>query len=85
MSRHSFRWLELAFGMMFLSAVGIWAVWHEDLVTPRQLSLAAAGVLIVLGLVGIAATLRQSRPDRDDRPERFEPAEPAERPTPSGD
>ncbi|MBD8607153.1 hypothetical protein IFT73_09830 [Aeromicrobium sp. CFBP 8757] len=62
MNRHPFRWGSLAFSMMFLAAVGQWAVWRGDLLTSRQLSLTAAGVLIVLGLVGVAATLRQTRP-----------------------
>ncbi|KQX74889.1 hypothetical protein [Aeromicrobium sp. Root472D3] len=62
MNRHPFRWGSLAFSMMFLAAVGQWAVWRGDLLTSRQLSLTAAGVLIVLGLVGVAATLRQARP-----------------------
>ncbi len=47
MTRHSFRWEGLAFGLFFLSAVGNWAVWKQDLLTPRQLGLTASGVLIV--------------------------------------
>jgi hypothetical protein len=62
MNRHPFRWGSLAFSMLFLAAVGQWAVWRGDLLTSRQLSLTAAGVLIVLGLLGVAATLRQTRP-----------------------
>jgi hypothetical protein len=62
MTRHSFRWEGLAFGLFFLSAVGNWAVWKQDLMTPRQLGLTASGVLIVLGLLGVAATVWQTRP-----------------------
>jgi hypothetical protein len=62
MNRHSLRWSNLAFGMFFLAAVGQWAVWRQDLLTPRELSLTAAGVLIVVGVVGVAATLRHVRP-----------------------
>lgn len=62
MNRHPFRWGNLVFAVLFLAAVGQWAVWHEELLTSRQLSLTAAGVLIVLGLAGVAATLRQARP-----------------------
>lgn len=62
MNRHPFRWESLAFGLFFLSVVGNWAVWERDLLTPRELGLTASGVLIILGLVGIAATVRQARP-----------------------
>jgi len=62
MTRHSFRWEGLVFGLFFLSAVGNWAVWKQDLMSPRQLGLTASGVLIVLGLLGVAATVWQTRP-----------------------
>ena len=68
MNRHPFRWGSLVFAVLFLAAVGQWAVWHEDLLTSRQLSLTAAGVLIVLGLAGVAATLRQARPTSTTTP-----------------
>jgi uncharacterized membrane protein YqjE len=61
MSPHSFRWEGLAFGLFFLAAVGSWAVWKQDMLTPRQLGLAASGVLILLGVVGVAATVWQTR------------------------
>lgn len=61
MTRHSFRWEGLAFGLFFLSAVGNWAVWKQDLLTPRELGLTASGVLIVLGLAGVAVTVWQAR------------------------
>lgn len=67
MTRHTFRWEGLAFGLFFLSAVGNWAVWKQDLLTPRQLGLTASGVLIVLGLLGVAATVWQTRPARPAR------------------
>ncbi|MEV7397350.1 hypothetical protein [Aeromicrobium sp. NPDC092404] len=62
MSRHSFRWEGLAFGLFFLAVVGNWSVWKQDLLTPRQLGLSASGVLILLGLLGVAATVWQTRP-----------------------
>ena len=61
MTRHTFRWEGLAFGLFFLSAVGNWAVWKQDLLTPRQLGLTASGVLIFLGVLGVAATVWQTR------------------------
>ncbi|KAA1374627.1 hypothetical protein [Aeromicrobium fastidiosum] len=62
MNRHPFRWGSFGSALFFLAAIGQWAVWREDLLTPRQLSLTAASVLIVLGVLGVAATLWQSRP-----------------------
>jgi len=62
MNRHPFRWENLAFGLIFLAAVGSWAVWKQDFLTPRELSLTASGVLIFLGVIGVAATIWQARP-----------------------
>ncbi len=56
MTRHPFRWSSLAFGLFFLAGVGQWAVWKQDWLTPRELSLASSGVLIGLGLLGVIAT-----------------------------
>ena len=67
MTRHTFRWEGLAFGLFFLSAVGNWAVWKQDLLTPRELGLTASGVLIFLGLLGVAATVWQTRSPRPAR------------------
>jgi hypothetical protein len=60
-NRHPLRWENLIFGLVFLGAVGHWAVWRTDLLTTRELSLTASGVLIFLGVVGIAATLWKAR------------------------
>lgn len=62
MNRHPVRWGSLAFGLFFLAAIGQWAVWKQDVLTPRELSLTAASVLIVLGVLGVAATLWHARP-----------------------
>lgn len=62
MNRHPLRWENLAFGLLFLAIVGNWAVWKQDLLTARELSLTASGVLIFLGVIGVAATIWQARP-----------------------
>ncbi len=82
MTRHTFRWEGLAFGLFFLSAVGNWAVWKQDLLTPRQLGLTASGVLILLGLLGVAATVWQTR--SASRARRIPATEPTPAPTPEG-
>lgn len=62
MTRHPLRWDNLVFGLLFLLAVGHWAVWKQDLLSARELSLTASGVLIFLGAIGVAATLWGARP-----------------------
>lgn len=62
MNRHPFRAESLIFGLLFLAAVGTWAVWKQDILTARELSLTASAVLIFLGVIGVAATLWQARP-----------------------
>lgn len=56
MNRHPFRWSSLAFGLSFIAGVGQWAVWKQDWLTPRELSLISSAVLIALGLLGVVAT-----------------------------
>lgn len=68
MTRHPFRWDSLAFGAFFLAIVGNWAVWSEDLLSPRELALTASGALIFLGLLGVTATFWKSRPPRAATP-----------------
>lgn len=68
MSKHPFRWSNLAFGLFFLAIVGNWAVWERDLLTPREFSLTAAGVLIVVGLIGATAALWPSPPTPSPSP-----------------
>lgn len=82
MNRHPFRWGSFGSALFFLAAIGQWAVWREDLLTPRQLSLTAATVLIVLGVLGVAATLWQARPASSRRSPEPDP-DPA--PTSEGD
>ncbi len=61
MTRHPFRFSSLAFGLSFLAGVGQWAVWKQDILTPRELSLTASAVLIGLGLLGVIATFWKPR------------------------
>lgn len=56
MNRHPFRWEGLAFGALFLAIAGGWAVWEQDLLTRRELSLSSSAVLIVFGVLGVVAT-----------------------------
>ncbi len=62
MNRHSFRWTGLAFGALFLSVAGNWAVWEGDLMTGREMGYVVSAVLIVAGLLGVLASFRRPRP-----------------------
>ena len=64
MNRHPFRWDALAFGLFFLAVLGQWAVWKQDLLDPDALGYITAGVLIALGVVGIAGTVLSARSNR---------------------
>ncbi|MBC7631212.1 hypothetical protein [Aeromicrobium sp.] len=68
MSRHPIRWNSLLFGLLFLAVLGNWMVRTQDLLTTRQLSLTVSGVLILLGLAGVAATILKARPARPHAP-----------------
>lgn len=67
MKRHPFRWEALVFGLFFLALVGTWTVWTAGLLNSDQLAYAAAGGLIVLGVVGIIASIA-APPKRSVRP-----------------
>lgn len=64
MKRHPFRWDAIAFGLFFLAVLGQWAVWEMDVLTPDDLAYVAAGLLIVLGVLGIAGTAIGARTAR---------------------
>ena len=68
MNRHPFRWDAIAFGLFFLAVLGQWAVWEMDLLGPDDLAYLAAGLLIVLGVLGIAGTAIGARSGRREAP-----------------
>ncbi|HSI27281.1 MAG TPA: hypothetical protein VK948_07705 [Aeromicrobium sp.] len=82
MNRHSFRWEPLVFGLLFLAVVANWAIWRAGLLSADQLVYAAAAGLILLGAVGIVAsiaaprhvpTLHISSEEASDEPEEADP------------
>ena len=83
MKRHETDFVSLVFGLFFLAIAGWWAVAHYVRlnVDVPNFGWFAAGALIVLGLIGVGASLRGSR-----EPAEIEPAEaptnpPSEQPT----
>jgi hypothetical protein len=69
MTRHPIRWSSLIFGLVFLSWLGQWAVHDQDLMSARNLSLTTSAVLVVLGLLGVTATLWKPTRPADPTPE----------------
>lgn len=61
MKRHPFSLESLAFGLFFLAVIGQWAVWRAEILSPDQLAYLAAGSLIVLGVIGILASLAKPK------------------------
>jgi F0F1-type ATP synthase assembly protein I len=57
MNRHAFAWESFAFGALFLAIVGNWVALKQDTFTLDQLSVAAPITLIVLGILGIIASI----------------------------
>jgi hypothetical protein len=68
MKRHSTDMVSLVFGLVFAAIAGWWALgYYLDGFTVNipHMGLFAAGALIVLGLLGVAASLRRDRSDVD--------------------
>lgn len=57
MNRHAFAWVSFAFGILFLTIIGSWIAHEQDVFTLGQLSVAAPIALIVLGIIGIIASI----------------------------
>ncbi len=64
MRRHDLDVTSLVFGLIFLGVAATWALVQTELVTPPDLSLLGPAVLIVAGVVGLAATLAKGQRQR---------------------
>lgn len=65
MRRHDLDVTSLVFGLIFLGVAATWALVQTELVTLPDLSLLGPAVLIVAGVVGLAATLAKGRRGRE--------------------
>lgn len=74
MNRHPVRWGSALTGLTFLGAAVAWAVLELDVVDVDGAGLVVAVALIVLGVVGIVATVVVAR--RPQQPPVPEPAVP---------
>ncbi|MEO6471414.1 MAG: hypothetical protein ABIR57_06005 [Aeromicrobium sp.] len=57
MNKHVFAWGSFAFGAFYLAIVGNWIAHKQDVFTLGQLSVAVPIILIVLGIIGIIASI----------------------------
>jgi hypothetical protein len=62
MKRHSTDLMSLVFGVIFLGVAGWWLVGQYVTVDVPHLGWITAAVLIVLGILGLAGSLRGERP-----------------------
>lgn len=68
---------HLVFGLLFLGVAGIWALVVSDVITEDRLPVLAPAVLIVAGVIGLAASLastrnRKARTSRQDDADKHE-------------
>lgn len=57
MRRHAYDWVALSFGALFVVIVGNWAAHTQGLISTTDLALLAPIALIVVGVLGIIASL----------------------------
>jgi hypothetical protein len=58
---HSVKVPHLVFGLLFLGVVAVWALVVGDFINEDQLVVIGPGVLIVAGVIGLAASLASTR------------------------
>jgi hypothetical protein len=71
MKRHGTDIVSLVFGLIFVSIAGWWVLGHFVHLTVRipHLGWLTAGILILVGLLGVAASLRRDHPPELNQPE----------------
>jgi hypothetical protein len=70
---------HLVFGLLFLGVAGIWALGASDAISGEHLAVLGPGVLILAGVIGLAASLANGRNRRrqaqaEHQPESYETA-----------
>lgn len=58
---HSVKVPHLVFGLLFLGVAGIWALGASDVISGEHLAVLGPAVLIIAGVVGLAASLANGR------------------------
>ncbi len=64
---------HLVFGLLFLGIAGIWALGASDVISGESLAILGPGVLIVAGVIGLAASLANGRNRRRSAPPAYAP------------
>lgn len=60
-TERSVKVTHLVFGLFFLGLAGAWALVEADVINTDSLAVLAPGVLIIAGVIGLAASLASSR------------------------
>src|SRR5689334_22231604 len=64
---------HLVFGLLFLGVAGIWALGASDAISGEHLAVLGPGVLILAGVIGLAASLANGRNRRRSVPAGYAP------------
>ena len=64
---------HLVFGLRFLGIAGLWALGASDVISGESLAVLGPGVLIVAGVIGLAASLANGRNRRRSAPPAYAP------------
>src|SRR3954469_19310676 len=64
---------HLVFGLLFLGVAGIWALGASNAISGEHLAVLGPGVLILAGVIGLAASLANGRNRRRSGPAGYAP------------
>ena len=68
LQRHAIDVVSLVFGIIFAGFTAVWVLAVTDVIDFDEAWLAGPAILIVAGIVGLAAALRPHKPRADDAP-----------------
>jgi hypothetical protein len=74
---------HLVFGLLFLGVAGIWALGTSNVISGEHLAVLGPGVLIIAGVIGLAASLANGRNRRRRAVAAYEPDSTGSYPTES--
>lgn len=67
MKRHDTDLVSLVFALVFLLVAAMWPLWTVGVLDTESLRWVPASALVLIGLVGVALSIRRSRPTAQGR------------------